>query len=88
MVRLRLTRMGAKKKPFYRIVAIDQRVQRDGRPIELLGYYDPMKSPKVVKMDLARIDHWISQGAQPSDTVGRLIEKYRTAAADAAPAEA
>ena len=78
MVRLRLTRRGAKKRPFYRVVAADQRAPRDGRFIEMLGYYDPMKSPRLLKMDLERIDHWLSQGAQPTDTVKMLIARART----------
>ncbi len=82
MVRLRLTRRGAKKKPFYRVIACDSRSPRDGRFIEQLGYYDPMKTPHEVKLDLDRVDYWIGMGAQPSDTVGRLIEKYRTAGAE------
>ncbi len=77
MVRIRLTRMGAKKRPFYRLVAADQRSPRDGRFIEQLGYYDPMRDPLVVKFDLARIDHWLAKGAQPSETARRLIERYR-----------
>lgn len=80
MVRIRLTRRGAKKKPFYRVIAADQRARRDGRFIEQLGYYDPMRSPKVVKLDLDRIDHWISKGAQPTDTVRSLIAKARAEA--------
>jgi small subunit ribosomal protein S16 len=87
MVRLRLTRMGAKKKPFYRIVAADARSPRDGRIIERLGYYDPMTTPKNLKLDLERVDHWIGQGAQPSDTVASLIARARTAA-DAVETEA
>lgn len=86
MVRLRLTRMGAKKKPFYRVVAADSRAPRDGRFIEQLGYYDPMKTPKVLNLDLDRVDHWLSVGAQPSDTVNDLIKKARVTAA--APVEA
>ena len=77
MVRIRLMRRGAKKKPFYRVVAADQRCKRDGRFIEQLGYYDPMKDPKVIKLDLDRVDHWIANGAQPSETVARLIENAR-----------
>ena len=79
MVRLRLTRRGAKKKPFYRVVAADSRSPRDGRFIEQLGYYDPMKDPFILKLDLERIDHWISHGAQPSETVARLIARARAA---------
>ncbi len=80
MVRLRLTRLGAKKKPFYRIVAADSRSPRDGRFIEQLGYYDPMKDPFDLKVDLERVDHWIDVGAQPSETVAKLIERARNAA--------
>lgn len=80
MVRLRLTRIGAKKKPFYRVIACDSRSPRDGRFIEQLGWYDPMKNPHEVKLDLDRVDYWIGQGAQPSDTVARLVAKVRTAA--------
>lgn len=85
MVRIRLTRRGAKKKPFYRVIAADQRSRRDGRFIEQLGYYDPMQDPKVIKMDLERIDYWIGKGAQPTETVQNLIAKAR-AAGDAADA--
>ncbi len=77
MVRIRLTRKGAKKKPFYRMIATDGRSPRDGRNIELLGWYDPMKSPHAVKLDLARIDYWLSVGAQPSETARKLIDTYR-----------
>lgn len=88
MVKLRLTRMGAKKKPFYRIVAADSRVQRDGRWIEQLGYYDPMKNPFDLKIDLERVDYWLSVGAQPTDTVNRLITKARSTPVETAAAEA
>jgi len=77
MVRIRLTRLGAKKRPFYRVIATDSRSPRDGRFLEQLGYYDPMKTPHEVKLDLERVDHWLSVGAQPSDTVGRLIKQVR-----------
>ncbi|MCA9297450.1 MAG: 30S ribosomal protein S16 [Alphaproteobacteria bacterium] len=82
MVRIRLSRRGAKKKPFYRVVASDQRSKRDGRFIEQLGYYDPMKNPLELKLDLERIDALIAKGAQPSDTVARLIERARGAGAE------
>lgn len=82
MVRIRLTRLGAKKRPFYRVVAADQRAPRDGRFIEQLGWYDPMKNPHQVKLDLDRVDHYISNGAQPSETAGRLIETYRKTAGE------
>ena len=86
MVRLRLTRMGRKKHPFYRIVAADSRAPRDGRNIEVLGFYDPMTNPVNIKVDLDRVDYWLGQGASPSETVSQLIEKARVP--DAAPAEA
>ncbi|MEZ4321417.1 MAG: 30S ribosomal protein S16 [Myxococcota bacterium] len=82
MVRIRLSRRGAKKKPFYRVVAADQRSKRDGRFIEQLGFYDPMKNPFDLKLDLERVDHWIALGAQPSETVARLIERARGAGAE------
>jgi len=75
--------MGAKKRPFYRVIAADARTKRDGSFIERLGYYDPMKQPFELKLDLERVDHWIGQGAQPSDTVARLIKRAREAQAQA-----
>lgn len=83
MVKLRLTRMGKKKKPFYRIVAADSRVQRDGRWIEHIGHYNPMVDPFELKLDLDRVDYWLGVGAQPTETVARLIDRAR-AAGDAA----
>ncbi|MCA9490939.1 MAG: 30S ribosomal protein S16 [Myxococcales bacterium] len=80
MVRIRLTRLGAKKKPFYRVVASDSRSPRDGRCIEQLGWYDPLKDPSQIKLDLGRVDYWISVGARPSETVTRLIAKARAEA--------
>ena len=74
-VKLRLKRMGAKKKPFYRIVAADSRFPRDGRFIEEVGYYDPTKMPAVVKVDENKAMKWLSNGAQPSDTVRNILSK-------------
>lgn len=74
-VRLRLQRHGAKKRPFYRLVATDQRNSRDGQFIELLGTYDPMVEPPAVRINRERVNYWLSVGAQPSDTVGVLIKK-------------
>jgi len=79
-VRLRLARMGRKKRPFYRIIAADSRSPRDGRFIERLGYYDPMKNPADIKVDLERVDYWLGVGASPSETVNSLIKKARAAA--------
>ena len=87
MVRLRLTRMGAKKRPFYRIVAADGRSPRDGRCIERLGYYDPMAKDKTLKVDLERVDYWLGVGAQPSDTVKQLISRARETGAESSEAE-
>lgn len=80
-VRLRLTRLGAKKRPFYRVIATDSRTRRDGRYLENLGTYNPMAGDTALKLDLARVDYWIGVGAQPSDTVADLIKKARAAAA-------
>ncbi len=79
MVRIRLARLGAKKKPFYRVVVADSRSPRDGSCIEFIGHYNPMVEPSVIKIDLARADHWISKGAQPSDTVASLLKRARAA---------
>ncbi|MEM7682603.1 MAG: 30S ribosomal protein S16 [Planctomycetota bacterium] len=77
MVRLRLKRFGRRHRPFYRICAMDIRSPRDGRAIEELGLYDPVqKDPeKQVRLEADRIKHWLSKGAQPSDTVGNLLKK-------------
>lgn len=72
---LRLTRMGAKKKPIYRIVATDSRNARDGKYIEALGQYDPRKEGDEVKIDMERVGHWVGKGAQVSDTVRSLLKK-------------
>ena len=73
MVRIRLARGGAKKRPFYRIVAADKRMKRDGRFLEKLGTYDPLI--KEVKIDRESVEKWLSKGASPSDTVVRLLNK-------------
>lgn len=74
-VKIRLKRMGAKKKPFYRIVVADSRSPRDGRFIEELGYFDPLKDPAEVKVDEEKAKKWLSTGAQPTDTVKALLKK-------------
>jgi small subunit ribosomal protein S16 len=83
MVRIRLTRLGARKKPFYRVVVAESRTPRDGRSLEQIGHYNPMVEPPVLNIDVARADYWISKGAQPSDTVADLIARARAAAAPA-----
>ena len=75
MVKIRLKRMGAHKKPFYRIVVADVRAPRDGKFIEELGYYDPMKEPKEIKIDEELAKKWLANGAQPTDTVKSLFKK-------------
>jgi len=72
-VRIRLARAGAKKAPFYRVVAADSRAPRDGRFIEILGRYNPRTEPSTIELDVEKIDAWLAKGATPSDTVARLI---------------
>jgi len=74
-VKIRLKRMGAKKKPFYRIVVADSRSPRDGRFIEEIGWYDPLKDPSEIKVDAEKAQSWIAKGAQPTDTVKKLLAK-------------
>ena len=74
-VKIRLSRIGAKKAPFYRVVVADSRYPRDGRCIEELGYYDPTKEPTVFKIDAEKAKSWIEKGAQPTDTVKELFKK-------------
>ncbi|MGN0579010.1 MAG: 30S ribosomal protein S16 [Ruminiclostridium sp.] len=73
-VKIRLRRMGAKKAPFYRVVVADSRYPRDGRFIEEIGYYDPTKEPSVVKIDAEKAQQWIKNGAQPTETVKKLLK--------------
>lgn len=73
-VKIRLRRLGAKKAPFYRIVVADSRYPRDGRFIEEIGYYDPTKNPSVVKVDADKAKEWIANGAQPTETVKKLLK--------------
>ncbi len=74
-VRIRLQRMGAKKKPFYRVVVADARSPRDGRFIEEIGYYNPLTDPAQIKIDEEKALKWLATGAQPSDTVRSLFRK-------------
>jgi small subunit ribosomal protein S16 len=86
MVSIRLSRGGAKKRPFYHIVVTDQRNKRDGRYLERLGYFNPGADagPDQLKIDLPRVEYWIGQGAQTSERVGGLLKKYRKTAGDSA----
>ena len=74
-VKIRLRRMGAKKKPYYRIVVADSRYPRDGRFIEEIGTYNPLTSPSEVKVDAEKAKQWLGNGAQPTDTVKALLKK-------------
>lgn len=83
MVKIRMMRMGSNHNPFYRVIAIDERKPRNGRPLEFLGTYDPTVSPPALKLNLEGIDGWIAKGAQLSSTVGSLVRKLRRAGAPA-----
>ncbi len=74
-VKIRLKRMGAKKAPFYRVVVADSRFPRDGRFIEEIGTYNPMKDPSEFSVDAEKVQKWIKNGAQPTDTVRNLLKK-------------
>ncbi len=74
-LKLRLTRMGSKKKPFYRIVAVDSASRRDGRALDYVGYYNPMTESADIKIDQEKVKNWIELGAQPTDTVRSLLKK-------------
>lgn len=83
-VRLRLTRVGNRKNPIWRVVAADGRSKRDGRVLEIVGRYNPQPDPSEIILDRERIDHWIARGAQPSDTVRKLIRAVERGAPPAA----
>ncbi len=74
-IKIRLTRHGRKKKPFYRVVAANSEAPRDGKFLEILGTYDPLKDPAELKVDSSKVDKWLSLGAKPSDTVRSLLKK-------------
>ena len=86
MVTIRLSRGGAKKRPFYHIVATDRRNRRDGRYLERLGFFNPLavEGEEPIRVDLERLDYWLSQGAKPSDRVASLVQDYRKQQAEAA----
>ena len=75
MVKIRLHRMGAKKSPFYRIVVADSHSPRDGRFVEEIGTYNPLANPSEIKVDAERVQYWVKNGAQPTDTVKALLKK-------------
>lgn len=75
MVKIRLTRLGAHKKPYYRFVVADSRAKKDGPFIEIIGTYDPNKEPSEVKVDVEKARFWLKRGAQPTETTKRLLQK-------------
>ena len=75
MVKIRLTRLGKHKKPFYRVIVVDSKVRRDGPCIEVLGTYDPMTKPADIKIDIEKAKQWMDKGAQPTDTARRLLKQ-------------
>ena len=84
-VKIRLARAGAKKRPFYRIVATDARSPRDGRFLEKLGTYNPNHDPSTVELNHARVKYWLGVGAQPTETVARLLRRHQEPAAATPP---
>ena len=88
MVAIRLRRAGSKKRPFFRVVVTDSRAARDSSFVEILGHYNPRSRPAVVKVDKARLDHWIKKGAQMSSSVRTLVARHLTAASAAASVDA
>lgn len=82
MLMIRLARFGAKKKPSYRVVVIDKERARNSSAVEIVGHYNPVSTPAVVDLNYDRIEYWIKNGAQPSETVGRLLKKHPAPAAE------
>jgi len=77
MVRIRLARGGVKKKPYYRVVVADQRCKRDGRYLEHIGFYNPMVTENRFEIDAERVKYWLSEGAQPTDRVSKLLKQAK-----------
>src|SRR5919107_4740474 len=86
-VRVRLTRVGSKKNPIWRVVVADQRSPRDGRFIETIGHYNPQTEPSTIRIDEERLQHWIARGAQPTGTVKQLVKAYAKSGGAAVPTE-
>lgn len=76
-VKIRLTRMGSKKRPFYRIIAVNSETRRDGRALDFLGHYNPMREPVEIRIDHDKVKQWMDKGAQPSDTVRSLLRQAK-----------
>jgi small subunit ribosomal protein S16 len=87
-VRVRLTRVGSKKNPIWRVVVADQRSPRDGRFIETIGHYNPQTNPSTIRIDEERLQHWLARGAQPSGSVKQLVKAYSKSGGAAAAAVA
>lgn len=83
-VRVRLTRVGSKKNPIWRVVVADQRSPRDGRFIETIGHYNPQTEPSTIRIDEDRLQHWLARGAQPSGSVKQLVKAYSKSGGPAA----
>ena len=79
MLAIRLARIGKKKQPFYRIVVLDKRKPRNGRTVEIVGTYDPLKNPALIHLNAERVKYWLSVGAQPSDTVRSFFTAQKIA---------
>ncbi len=75
MVKIRLTRLGAHKRPYYRVIVADSKARRDGPFIEIIGTYDPLKEPSEIKIDTDKAKKWLQRGAQPTDSVKRLLQR-------------
>lgn len=86
MLAIRLTKVGAKKRPFYRVVVTERAAARDGASVEILGFYDPRPKPEKLEIDRARLAHWLGAGAQPSDTIRTLLARHPAPAPAEAPA--
>jgi small subunit ribosomal protein S16 len=84
MVTIRLTRVGAKKRPFFRVVVVEGRTARDGAFVESLGFYNPRTSPETLTLKFDRLNYWLEKGAQPSDTLRTLVDRHKGDAAAAA----
>jgi small subunit ribosomal protein S16 len=88
MLAIRLRKAGSKKRPFFRVVVIDSRAARDSSFVEVLGFYNPRTTPETLKLDRERMEHWVKQGAVPSDTVRTLVDRMPVVPAADAAAEA
>jgi small subunit ribosomal protein S16 len=88
MVTIRLTRVGAKKRPFFRVVVVEGRTARDGAFVESLGFYNPRTSPETLNLNRERLNYWLEKGAQPSDTIRTLVDRHKNDPAPAVATEA